>query len=227
MNRNLFSKDFLKEYFKTDSQRGYNIAYRSCKKPIARKKGLLHNKLWESHCSGKVTIYLSPSRKDVCYWATLDVDVLKKGETLTFEGLNKNSQHLSTLKWCLNKTGLSENKYLFILNGRGFHLHFFFNTGVPSSIAYDFLKIIKSSFEDEYFKATGIEPEWKIDLRPEKSIGAKACIQLPGYNFVTERFAVPFIIDNSGMAKEVDALPQIQKAPIDTVISIIVEFKKG
>jgi hypothetical protein len=224
----LFSKDFLMEYFKTKSQRGYYIGFKSHPKPLYRKNSLLHNKLWEGHINGKITLFLTPCRKDYCSWATLDFDVLKKGETLTLDALNKhNTWHPYTLKWCLNKIGLSENNYLFILNGRGFHLHFFFDCEIPSSTAYDFLVALKKLFESEYYDATGVEINWSIDLRPEKPDNPKYCIQLPGYNFNSKRFSIPFMIDNKGIVKELKSIPSIKRIPISQVLATILEFKKG
>ena len=225
---NKLNKKFLKENFKRTSNRGYFIAFKSHPKPLCRKNGLITEQLWNDHEAGKITLFLLPSKNEICYWCSLDIDVLKKGETLEVEYLKtKNWFHLPTLKWCLNKLGLSDDNYLFVLNGRGFHLHFYFIEGIPSEIAYDFIKIIKDLFEQEFYEATGVEHKWDgIDLRPDKPTNANACIQLPGYNFKTQRFSLPFRVDNRGVVEVLISIPVIQKIPTKTVLNIIMEFKK-
>jgi hypothetical protein len=221
----IWTSEFIKEYFRQESNRSYYIAYKSRPRPHKRARSMLTSELLEDHSTGKIAVYLTPAYKGWCYWSALDIDVLPKGETLTLEILNTDfKQQIIFLKYILDKVGISQDDYLLTLNGRGMHLFFFFKDKMPEDFAYYFIKSIKDLYDectDEFL----VSRKFSIELRPAKICKDKKCIQLPGFNFVTNRFSQPLGFKGDSQLKIIQEVEPINKLSSSKVVSAIREFE--
>ena len=192
------SKEYLPEYFKQGSNRGYHIAFKSSHKPFKKANAIVINSLLEKHLEGKITLYFTPVYKSYANWCCIDVDVLEKGKVLEIDFLNNNYRNqISILGWILKKIGLSN--------------------------VFDFINIIKKMYEEEssYIHSSN---NFNIELRPSSPKDDKKCIQLPGYNFVAKRFGIPLLIKNDYSLSALTKLPSIKKLNIKNITDIIMEF---
>ena len=222
----LFGEKFLEDYFKLKLKRGFYLAFKSRPKPFYKAKKLITRKKILDHVKGRICLYLMPALKNMACWSVIDIDVLEKGKVLTLEHLNRvYPQHLYTLKYILKKVGLNDDEYLLVLSGRGCHLFIFYDVPMYLNDAFHFVNTIKQFFEYSLHKSTGVESRWELELRPSSINDKKKCIQLPGYNYVAERFSAPFEINNYGEAVALKKLLKIKKIEPSTVRYIAYEFK--